>query len=247
MLYICRMKKYYIYKLSDPISDEVRYIGKTNNISRRYSAHLNDKSKSHKASWIKSLKNKDLLPKIEILESFNCEETCYLKEIEYISQYSNLTNHQLGGIGGDSLSNRGSNSGRTILDEDKILEIKDLLLFTGMSIKNIALKFNVSIATIHGITSGNSWSYITGFTGKENWVREESVIKRAKALKDSGLYEKQSKIVYQYDLNNVLLNEFKSISEAAIKTKTNRSSLSQCINGKLKKANNFIWKLKNVE
>ena len=56
--------KYYIYTLSHPITNEVKYIGKTNNISKRYSAHLNDKSKSYKNSWIKSLLNEDLLPVI---------------------------------------------------------------------------------------------------------------------------------------------------------------------------------------
>lgn len=40
----------YIYALVCPITDEIRYIGKTNSIKNRFNAHLNDKSKSHKAS-----------------------------------------------------------------------------------------------------------------------------------------------------------------------------------------------------
>jgi len=241
------MEKYYIYKLTDPISNEVRYIGKTNNIARRFSAHLNDKSKSHKASWIESLKNKGVLPIIEIIEEFTCEKECYLSEIKHIQQYNNLTNHHLGGIGGDSNSTRGINNPNSNLNEDEVLQIKDLLLFTGLSIKNIAAKFNVSIATIHGITNSNSWSYITGFTGKEKWTRQESIDKRANILKERGVYDKLSKKVYQYSLNNIFIKEFKSISEASRFTKTDRSSISQCINNKLKSANHFIWKQKKQE
>lgn len=244
MLYICSMEKYYIYKLSNPITNEVRYIGKTNNISKRYSAHLNDKSKSHKASWIKSLKNKDLLPVIEILETFDCEKECYLKEIEYISKHDNLTNHQTGGYGAYSESTRGSNNGNSKLNEDQVLEIRDLLLFTELSIKSIANKFNVPISTINGITSGNSWTHITEFTGNESWIRGESIQNRTQALKASGLYNRQSTKVYQYDLDNNFIKEFKSISQASKETETNRTSITQCLNGKLKTANNYIWKKK---
>lgn len=42
----------YIYKLTDPRNNEVRYIGKTTNIKRRYKQHLYDKRKSHKSSWM---------------------------------------------------------------------------------------------------------------------------------------------------------------------------------------------------
>ena len=39
--------------------------------------------------------------------------------------------------------------------------------------------------------------------------------------------------------------KFNSISEASEKTNTNRTSLSQCLNNKLKSANKFIWKREN--
>lgn len=68
--------------------------------------------------------------------------------------------------------------------------------------------------------------------------------KRKKILISSGLYEKQSIKVLQYDIQGNLLNTFNSISEACKQTNTNRTSLSQCLNNKLKTANNFIWKRK---
>lgn len=92
---------HYIYTLSDPDTNEVRYVGKTINTKRRYKQHLYDKRQtSHKHSWITSLKKIGLKPIMIIIEecsSDNWEE----REIYWISKYNNLTNNKLGGNGGD--------------------------------------------------------------------------------------------------------------------------------------------------
>jgi group I intron endonuclease len=85
----------YIYTLSHPITNEVRYVGKTINIKRRYKQHLYDKRHSHKASWVKSLKNEGLKPVLTILET--CQDNWQEREIFWISQYDNLTNLKQGG------------------------------------------------------------------------------------------------------------------------------------------------------
>lgn len=240
--------KYYIYTLSHPITNEVKYIGKTNNISKRYSAHLNDKSKSYKNSWIKSLLNEDLLPVIEILEEFDNELLCYNAEIYWIEQFKswgfNLTNLQTGGIGGNSESLKLDKNPNAKISIETVLSIKNYLLNTDKTIEELALIHNCKESTIQNIKYG-SWSEITGFTGKEKWVRKASVEKRRNALKDCGLYERQSIKVLQYDLDNNFIQKFNSISEASEKTNTNRTSLSQCLNNKLKSANKFIWKREN--
>ena len=87
--------KTYIYTLSHPITNEVRYVGKTINIARRYKQHLYDKRKSHKASWVKSLKNEGLKPVMTIVET--CEGEWQEREKFWISQYDNLTNLKDGG------------------------------------------------------------------------------------------------------------------------------------------------------
>jgi len=59
----------YIYGLVDPETNEVRYVGKSNNPKVRYQSHLIDKkSNPHKTSWIKSLSKRGLKPKLVILE-----------------------------------------------------------------------------------------------------------------------------------------------------------------------------------
>lgn len=53
----------------------------------------------------------------------------------------------------------------------------------------------------------------------------------------------QAKIkVQQLDLRNNLINEWDSISEAAEKTNTSKSSIIRCCKNKQKTANGFLWK-----
>jgi hypothetical protein len=93
----------FIYSLSDPITDEVRYIGKANNIKARYKDHICIRKKgdtSHRRNWIASLKLNGLLPKLEVIDEVKHEEWEFW-ERHYISLYKSwgfsLTNHQLGG------------------------------------------------------------------------------------------------------------------------------------------------------
>lgn len=85
----------YIYTLSHPITNEVRYVGKTINIKRRYKQHLYDKRTTHKANWIQSLRKKGLKPVLTIVEI--CEENWQEREVFWISQFDNLTNFLPGG------------------------------------------------------------------------------------------------------------------------------------------------------
>lgn len=87
--------KYYIYTLSHPITNEVRYVGKTINIKRRYKQHLYDKRGSYKSNWIQSLRTQNLKPILIILEE--CDDNWQDREIYWISQFNNLTNFLSGG------------------------------------------------------------------------------------------------------------------------------------------------------
>jgi hypothetical protein len=95
--------KTYIYILQDPTSNEVRYVGKSNNPLRRYKSHLWDKPKvkTHCNSWIKSLQSKGLSPVFTIIDEI--EGDWELLEQYWIEQFKqwgfNLTNHTKGGQG----------------------------------------------------------------------------------------------------------------------------------------------------
>lgn len=61
----------YIYGLVDPRTDEVRYIGKTNNPKRRLQCHIDRArqrvSNNHKNNWIRKLLSLGMRPQIKVL------------------------------------------------------------------------------------------------------------------------------------------------------------------------------------
>ena len=80
-----------IYILKDPNTNEIRYVGKTINIKRRYYQHTNknfqEKTKTYVANWILSLLKNKQKPIIESIEQcLNWEE----REVYWISYYKNL-------------------------------------------------------------------------------------------------------------------------------------------------------------
>lgn len=96
----------FIYTLKDPITEKIRYIGKTcNTLEKRLSEHVYESKRSNRKScnWIKSLLKKDKIPIIEILEECDCL-TANITESYWIYQFIswgfNLTNHTMGGEGG---------------------------------------------------------------------------------------------------------------------------------------------------
>ena len=91
--------KIFIYALTDE-TNTVRYVGKTNNIARRYYTHINSAKgrKTHKECWIYGMLTRNLKPNIIILEECNIENWSE-REIHHIKNYDNLTNLSEGGMG----------------------------------------------------------------------------------------------------------------------------------------------------
>ena len=87
--------KTFIYTLSHPITNEVRYVGKTTNIKRRYYDHVYRHANTYKGHWVKSLLSENLKPILTIIEE--CDNNWAEREKYWITQYSNLTNSTSGG------------------------------------------------------------------------------------------------------------------------------------------------------
>ena len=93
-------KKVYIYTLTDPITNIVRYVGKSVNVKQRYASHISRclEKKTYKDCWIYSLMKKNLKPILNIIEV--CDESNWVQREQYhISLYENLTNLTIGGEG----------------------------------------------------------------------------------------------------------------------------------------------------
>lgn len=97
---------YKLYSLNDKTG--IRYIGITKQkLSTRLSGHIssckqafkNKKSRHHRHCWIKSLLDKNQLPKMELLNTYCTAKKAKEAEIKYISKYTNLVNGTAGGDG----------------------------------------------------------------------------------------------------------------------------------------------------
>ncbi len=197
----------YIYTLSDPVTNQVRYIGKTNHLGKRLWSHLHSKDRSHKTSWIKSLKGLD--PVMEILEEYIDEKESYSAEMYWIGQFKvwgfNLVNLTSGGEGASSkdvLNFRNSNAS---ISNSEALEIGLLLRGGILSITEIAR------------------------------TRRNSAMLRAVSLKESGLYTRQSKKVkITTPLEEVLI--FENVGKAADYLTVSRSTIIKycCVDKKFR-------------
>lgn len=86
--------KTFVYCLKHPLTNEVRYIGRTNNLKRRFAEHLRHSrsANSHKKTWILQLLKSGLSPIMEVLEE--CEHKNAARVENYwISKFTNLVNH----------------------------------------------------------------------------------------------------------------------------------------------------------
>ena len=212
--------KTYIYILRHPETFEIRYVGKTNNIKRRFAQHKSkkclEKTGSKKlASWILKLLSNNLLPIMEIIEE--CDDNWEEREKYWISYYSNtnLCN----------LSNGGEGVGHNDYTKSKI---KNAL--TGRK-RSDEEKQAISKAMI-----GKKRGKYTNTEGHKK--RYENHEERKKC----GI--KLRKKVGQYDLENNLIQEFESLREASRQLNIDCGSISKCCRGKIKSAGGYIWKYK---
>lgn len=142
--------KTYFYYLKHPITDEIRYIGQSKSPSHRLSGHISavksgkDKN-TRKSNWIKSLFKENLLPKLEVFETYLGDpEGAHKREwqliMEHIDKGFNLTN---GNDGGSPY----------LLPDDRVKKVYQYHMVTLKKIAEYRCAFDASIAT--GLRTGN--------------------------------------------------------------------------------------------
>jgi predicted GIY-YIG superfamily endonuclease len=82
----------YIYTLTDPNTNEVRYVGGSRDVAHRYNNHLFDStSNKNKVEWVNELKSQNKKPILRIIEQ-TTKSTWIEREKYWIAQYNNLLN-----------------------------------------------------------------------------------------------------------------------------------------------------------
>lgn len=151
-----------IYTLSDPITGEVRYVGKTiQKLKYRLATHIcrNRNNKNHTEAWVKSLLKKDLKPVIEELcivdeSMWEDEEKFYISYFRYIG--FRLTNHSEGGDA-SNLGSRWKWSEKVRINNNKRITTID---------KRLKL-YNIDGSFIWDIRNFTELSFILGVSYKE--------------------------------------------------------------------------------
>lgn len=253
-----------IYVLIDPRTNEVRYVGKANNVSQRYRAHLNRarKHQTHKRNWLEQLKREGFKPIMEVIDVVPIDSWQYW-EIYWISQMKQwgfkLVNYTNGGDGctfANQTSFKKGQGGKRVVGYDRNC-IKKYEFDTA---ENATKHFKVHRSSIPRCANGNSktiknyaWFYVENIKGLDKVQLKEEINKRF--LKDrkpnSGSFKKgqkgrQSKLVLMYDLDWKFIKEFESaklagefigVTGGAIQFACLKSKKSQCRNNKFKYKN----------
>lgn len=223
-------KKVYIYTLSDPITDIVKYVGKSVNPKDRLRCHIKDAKTKRRnnlsCNWIKSLLNKNIKPKMDIIDEIEGEWEWL--EIYWIEQFKawgfklkNLTN------GGDynpmsnpisrkKLSDKLKNIPKSQKHKDKISQTK-----IGVSVHTEEQKIKYS-----KMNSGE---------GNPMFNKKHT----NEALK------KMKLPVLQYSLDGKFIKEWESAADVERETDMLARSINRCAKGDRATAYGFKWSYKN--
>ncbi len=242
------MKKTFIYTLSDPITEKIRYVGKSNDPKKRLYDHIKlcKLSFTYKNNWIKSLLNINMTPILNVIDEVDIDNWQFWEKywiLKLREEGHDLTNFAEGGNGPtyhvykDRTTiiekmkirhkefpkyNLGKGNSRIFLDKDSLYQ---KYIIENLSLNRCASYFDVSKKTV--------FTNITEYNFKKNkkdWCHQ--------------LVTNPCKPVIQYSLNGDKIAEFLSAAEANKVTNTNISSISNCCIGRQKSAGGFIWKYK---
>jgi len=248
--------KIFIYTLSCPISGDIKYVGKTNDLRLRFNQHKSDKRKLNKLkSWIINLANKGTFPIMEVIDE--CDENNWMEiETYWISQLTSW-----GFVLKNSILEA---KGVTCHSEETKLKISIKLKGKKRS-ENDRLKMGKKVCQYD--LNGN---YIKTFNSETEALKKNNIrfgisnsIKRKQSacgfqwrwyndeyLYNIGLYikkscsrncdEKRKISVQEIDCYGNVINEFDSIKEA--EKITNLKNISHVCSGKRKHSQNRYFK-----
>lgn len=236
-----------IYCIKNLINNKI-YIGKTNDLQSRWKNHLFVlRANTHSNKHLQTAFNKYGESNFEfiVLLSFNYFNNDELNqlEIQYIQEYKSYIN-TFGynkTLGGDGRSH--TEESKLLIKEQRSIPILQYDLEMNFirewaSMRDAAKELNIYESGINACVNGKQ-KFSKGFI----WKRKEHPIEYIQ--KSKKVYMGKPFQVNQYDLKNVLIKTWISISEASKQTKTSKSSIIRCCKKKQKTANNFIWEYLN--
>lgn len=220
----------YLYTISCPITNDIKYIGKTKQpIDLRLKQHIKStKRYNHKMStWLKSIINKNLYPIIEEIETCETDVDANIFETMYIGLFSswgfNLKNMTSGGDGQVNMTQE---------VKDKISKTRKGK-YTGVNNGFYGKKHNEETLTM--LRNPKSIEH-----KKKN---SESIkqLHREGKLNSKGANNSQAKKLGMYDIDGNLIKVYDYITQAE-EDGFRRRLIHYCLKGTIKKYKGYIWK-----
>ncbi len=222
-----------IYTINCPITNTVKYIGKTKQkIEKRLQQHINNikRSNTKLSTWIKSLKKQNLLPIIEEIDITYDNNHANILEIMYIGLFRSwnidLKNHTDGGDGMCNMSK----------------EIREKISKTRTG------KYTGENNGFYGKShTKETLEILRKPKSQESKIKNSNTIKKLHktgVLNSKGKNNAMSKKIAKYDLENNLIKIYDYITEAELDG-YNRRYTGMCANNKIKTYKGFIWKFIN--
>lgn len=207
------LQKVYIYALIDPRNNNIRYVGKTIELNKRFWAHKNDKNKSHKVNWIKSLKGLD--PKLIVLD------ICSSKDWEFWEQYW-ISQCKTWGFKLTNLTDGGAGSIRRKQSIEEKEKRANKIRGTKRSEKTKILMSEIRI----------------GMKFSDKHIKNLSLSHKGKAPKTKKRFCRKIKQIK----DGKIVKIWNSIKEASEFYNINHSSICHCCAGRRKSIKGYTWK-----
>ena len=254
----------YIYILKDPISNLIRYVGKSNNPKDRLKNHVNlsKKDQSHKRNWILKLKKKGLKPVMEVIDvvpidSWQFWETYWISQIR--TWGFDLINYTNGGDG-CTFSNQTSfkrGHGKKVVgfnkDYEVVYEFENCISASKfMGVNKGTISGSCSINNRTKTVKGIAWLHKDFLNGLSNQDIKKMIDDKfnIQIKPNSGSFKKghdnnKSKKVLMYDLDWNFIREFKSAKEASEYLNVTGGAIQHaCLVSKKNKCKNYKFKYK---
>jgi group I intron endonuclease len=204
-----------IYALKDPISDDIRYIGKTkNDLKKRLYEHCtirNLKEKNHKNNWIKSLLKLNHRPVIILIEEV-VDSDWQEREIYWIEFYKNIGNNLTNGTNGGDGGNGAKRS------KDYIERLIDIKRKNGTLTRSDECRKRIS----------------ESHKGKK--------LSKDHSDKLTAYGEGKKKKIVQYDKDGNFIKIWDGIRMCARELNIKHEGIIRCLNNTQKYYKDYIWK-----
>lgn len=229
----------FIYTLEHPVTQEIRYVGKTKNPKMRFHNHCNKlhNEKSHKRNWINSLKEKNLKPIMKILDEVLETEWHYWEKF-WIMQLKfwgfDLVNHTSGGdgltLGNQTSFKKGNISWNNGKGNLKKCTICDKEFQSSKTAKKISCSKECASIIRSIATKKTQFS-----NGNIPWH------------KGLNLKLKPDKNVYQFNKEKtIMIKKWNTAKEAGTTLNISIQGIGQCARNVNKSCGNYYWNYKNI-